>query len=182
MYILFPTAYTYSTFTVWLCKSWKYKLKKKQNKTLLDLDFGPRVQQRGQTAVQLRAAGHSPVCFLSTVEFIWARSYKHMNGPQCVHSVLTSLHRCGWDAPCPGKFFRKSLCRLRRVKQCWFEAMLELPGCATGLRTIAKPSPCWSSIDQSRSYSLCTSKNCFLLELTDMTGNIAFATNCRCFK
>lgn len=51
----------------------------------------------GQTAVQLRAAGHGPVCFLSAVEFIWAPSYEHMNGPQCAGSVLTSPHQRGWD-------------------------------------------------------------------------------------
>lgn len=135
------------------------KKKTKKKKPLLDVDFGHQLQRRGQTAVQLRAAGHSPVCFLSTVEFIWARSYKHMNGPQCVHSVLTSHHQCGWDTPCPGKYFRKTLCRLRRMKQSWFEAMLDLPSRATGLRTITKPSPCWSSTNQFRSYSLCTRKN-----------------------
>ena len=48
---------------------------------LLEFGFRATLLQQGQTAVQLRAAGHGPVCFLSTVEFIWASGYKHMNGP-----------------------------------------------------------------------------------------------------
>lgn len=71
----------------------------KLTNSMLDLYFGciARLLQRGQTAVLFGAAGHGPVCFLSTVEFIWARGYKHMNGPQCAGSVLTSPHQCAWD-------------------------------------------------------------------------------------
>lgn len=56
-----------------------------------------RPLQQSQTAVQFGAAGHGPVCFLSTVEFIWDWSHKHMNGPQCAGYVLTSPHQCTWD-------------------------------------------------------------------------------------
>lgn len=71
----------------------------KLKNSLLDLYFGliARLLQWGQTAALFGAAGHGPVCFLSTVEFIWARGYKHMNGPQCAGSVLTSPHQCAWD-------------------------------------------------------------------------------------
>lgn len=165
MYCIYTSQCIYSSqlhILTWFLQSDCVKLWKK--KKPVDVDFGHRLQRRGQTAVQLRAAGHSPVCFLSTVEFIWAQSYKHMNGPQCVHSVLTSLHQCGWDTPCPGKCFRKTLCRLRRMKQSWFEAMQDLPGCATGLGTVTQPSPCWSSRDQFRTDSLCPRKNRFIPE------------------
>lgn len=63
----------------------------------LDPYFGLWLVRRGQTAALHREAGHGSVCFLSALEFIWARSYKHMNGPQCADSVLTSPHQCGWD-------------------------------------------------------------------------------------
>lgn len=38
--------------------------------SLLDVELGLRLLQRGQTAVLLRAAGHGAVCFLSAAEFI----------------------------------------------------------------------------------------------------------------
>lgn len=47
-------------------------LKPSSSHSSLDLCFGriARLLQRGQTAVLFGAAGHGPVCFLSTVEFI----------------------------------------------------------------------------------------------------------------
>lgn len=125
--MLWCALYFVSTFSLTFSKT-------EHQPDLLDLYFGliVRLLHRGQTAVLFGAAGHGPVCFLSRVEFIWAWGYKHMNGPQCAGSVLTSPHQCAWDTlvklghTMARLHFKGNLGLLWRTRVCWLEQRADL--------------------------------------------------------
>lgn len=75
-------------------------------------------------------------------------------GPSVFFLFWRHFTSAGGTLHAPASILRRSLCWLRRMKQCWVEEMFDLPTCTTVLRTIEKPPR--SSIDHLGSSPLCT--------------------------